>query len=87
MSTVHTIKGDGGKALQIKATGQGVEISAMLYGVRAGGMVASPEQVRDTILSLSAALAECGGVRCHDCDACQSGQRACPMPWACGVKA
>lgn len=86
MSTVHTIKGESGKGLQIQATGIGVLISATLYGVRVGDMVAKPEQVRETILALSAALAECGGVRCHDGDACQSGQRACPTPWACGVK-
>lgn len=87
MSTVHTIKGEGGKALQIVATDRGVEILAMLYGVMAARMVVKPEQVREAIIALSAAQAECGGVSCHDGDACQGGQRACPMPWACGVKA
>lgn len=28
---------------------------------------------------------ENNGVRCHDADACCAGQKACPMPSACGL--
>ena len=29
---------------------------------------------------------ENNGVRCHDADACCAGQKACPMPGACGLR-
>ena len=75
------------------ADGQGIDLAAYKFGVKVGARTATPVQIGALIFALEQALEErhtkqqARGVRCHDADACQAGQRACPTPGACGVQA
>lgn len=62
-----------------------VEVSHVL-GTSHGLM--TPGQAQQLGLALIQAGREAlgDGVRCHNADACQAGQRAYPTPHACGVK-
>lgn len=61
-----------------------VEVSTLIG--KHHGLITPAQAQRLGLALVQAAQDAGGGVRCHDAEACQFGQRACPTPDACGVK-